>query len=127
MSRGMAGHSLYRKRRIYKSFYGRISVIQFFQFASLKSLCYRIFRRNKLCNPVHITVRHFKHTSDVADCRSRFKRSEGNYLAYMIVSVTVFNIFYYLSAAFIAEIYIKIRHAYTFRIKEAFKKQIILQ
>ena len=72
--------------------------------------------RNKLCNSVNRSIRHTHRSANITYRRPCLKCSEGYNLRNMVCTVFLSYIIYNLLPAFIAEIYIKIRHRHSFRI-----------
>ena len=81
--------------------------------------------RYQLCYLIHLCVGHAHDPARVPHGGAAGEGAEGYYLRYAVASVTGDDVVYHLAAAAVAEIYVKIRHAHTLRIKAALEQQRI--
>ena len=80
---------------------------------------------NSLGDGVGLSVADIESPAHISDRLLSFHSSEGYDLTYPVFSVFSRNIVYYLLPPLIAEVYIYIRHAYSFRIQKSFEDEVI--
>src|ERR1700690_981526 len=107
-----------------------IGIIKVLQLGlSLQGFPNRYFQciRDKLCNAVHLSIRHIHRTAHIPYGGLCCHSTECYYLCNMVPAILFRDIGYYLAPTVLAEVDIYIRHAYSFRVKEPLKKQVILE
>ena len=126
----MTGKTLYRHGIVNDLLRLRIAVIKLPELSRLlHCFCqgHSQLGRDKLRNPVHISVGKIKRSANIPDCAAGKHRTEGNNLGYMIFAVSLFYIIDDFSPANITEVHVNIRHGHSLRIQEALKKQRIAE
>ena len=124
----MPRHSLHPSCGVDKFIDFRVGIVKRFKFGRNRQ---RLFdghvkiRRNKFCDFINILICHSKGSSNVTDCRSCGKGSEGYYLSNVVCAVFSVDVFDYLLPAFIAEVDIEVGHRNAFRVEESFEKKVI--
>ena len=127
VNRGMPRQSLQLHRHIDKPLNLRVAVIHRLELLICgKSLFNRHVQlfRYLLCNALHKRIRHIKRTPRVLYRLPRLHRTECNNLRNLVRSVLADYIVYYLTAAFVTEVYIYIRHGDALRIQKTLKNQV---
>ena len=82
---------------------------------------------DKLCDTVHLGVRHFQHPSDIANGRFRLHRTEGNDLTDIVLAVLLHDVIDHFLTAVHAEVHIDVWQRDAFRIQEALEQEAIDQ
>ena len=83
------------------------------------------FHRHRLGDAVYIRIGDAHHPPYIADHCACSHRSKGNDLADMILPIFFDDVINDLLPAFIAEVYVYIRHGDALRIQKALKEQIV--
>ena len=117
MSRCVSWHTLKGSGHIQHLCNGRVCFIHIFEVrVKLYRFVYGHFevKRYCLCYGIGFSVADIKRSAHISDRRLGFHGSESYYLGNLVLSVFVNNIIYNLVPSLIAEVYINIRHAYSF-------------
>ena len=79
--------------------------------------------RNQFCDSIHFAVGNIERTPNVSDHAFGHHFSEGADLRDFVFSILLCHVFNNLTASFLAEVDVNIRHTDSVRIKKTFKKQ----
>ena len=78
---------------------------------------------DKLCDFIHLPIRHLKDTSDISEHRTRLEFSKGNDMCHAVGAVFFFDIVNDFITTILAEIHIKIRHGDAFWVEKTLKNK----